>query len=257
MDNEKQSKFSLQIGDKELSIEINGLAEQANGSAVVRYGDTMVLTTAVMARKEKPDQGFFPLMVDYEEKYYAAGKIKGPRFIKRETRPSDEAICNARQIDRAIRPLFDNRLKNEVQTIATVLSWDATNEPDVISLFGISTALVVSDIPWQGPVASVRVGYLDGNYIINPTYEQREKSNVDVVFAGIERDNEIIANMVEGGFSEAQEDMVLGAFRFAKPFIKQLIDLQNEIAAACGKKKMELKAPAFGKDFEEEMRGHR
>ena len=255
MDNEKQSKFSLQIGDKELSIEINGLAEQANGSAVVRYGDTMVLTTAVMARKEKPDQGFFPLMVDYEEKYYAAGKIKGPRFIKRETRPSDEAICNARQIDRAIRPLFDNRLKNEVQTIATVLSWDATNEPDVISLFGISTALVVSDIPWQGPVASVRVGYLDGNYIINPTYEQREKSNVDVVFAGIERDNEIIANMVEGGFSEAQEDMVLGAFRFAKPFIKQLIDLQNEIAAACGKKKMELKAPAFGKDFEEEMRG--
>jgi polyribonucleotide nucleotidyltransferase len=254
MDNEK-NKFSLQIGDKELSIEINGLAEQANGSAVVRYGDTMVLTTAVMARKEKPDQGFFPLMVDYEEKYYAAGKIKGPRFIKRETRPSDEAICNARQIDRAIRPLFDDRLKNEVQTIATVLSWDAANEPDIISLFGISTALVVSDIPWQGPVASVRVGYLDGNYIINPTYEQREKSNVDVVFAGIERDNEIIANMVEGGFSEAQEDMVLGAFRFAKPFIKQLIDFQNEISAACGKKKMELKVPAFGKDFEEELHG--
>src|SRR5512137_150678 len=139
------NKFSIQMGDKELSIEIGGLAEQANGSAVVRYGDTMVLTTAVMAKKEKPDMGFFPLMVDYEEKYYAAGKIKGPRFIKRETRPSDEAVCNARQIDRAIRPLFDERLKNEVQTIATVLSWDAENEPDILSMFGISCSLTVSD----------------------------------------------------------------------------------------------------------------
>ena len=187
MEGNKQNKFSLKLGEKELTVEINGLAEQANGSAIVRYGDTMVLTTAVMAKKEKPDMGFFPLMVDYEEKYYAAGKIKGPRYIKRETRPSDEAICNARQIDRSIRPLFDDRLKNEVQTIATVLSWDAENEPDIISLLGISLALMVSDIPWQGPAASVRVGQIDGNFIINPTYEQRNKSTVDVVFAGIEK----------------------------------------------------------------------
>ncbi|MFA6376413.1 MAG: polyribonucleotide nucleotidyltransferase [Candidatus Paceibacterota bacterium] len=256
MENEKQNKFSIQIGDQNLSIEINGLAEQANGSAVVRYGDTMVLTTAVMAKKEKPDMGFFPLMVDYEEKYYAAGKIKGPRFIKRETRPSDEAICNARQIDRSIRPLFDDRLKNEVQTIATVLSWDAQNEPDIISLLGISSALMVSDIPWQGPVASVRVGYIDGKFIINPTYEQRDKSSVDVVFAGIESDNEIIANMIEGGFNEVSEDMVVDAFRFAKPYIKELIDFQNRIAAACGKKKAELKPPAFGQDFADELRGY-
>lgn len=253
MDNEKNI-FSVKLGDKELSVEVNGLAEQANGSAVVRYGDTMVLTTAVMAKKEKPDMGFFPLMVDYEEKYYAAGKIKGPRYIKRETRPSDEAICNARQIDRSIRPLFDDRLKNEVQTIATVLSWDAENEPDVISMFGISCSLTVSDIPWSGPAASVRVGFLDGNYILNPTYQQREKSNVDVVFAGIIRDGEVIANMIEGGFDEAQKEMVLGAFRFAKPYIKQLIDFQLEIAKAVGKKKMVLKEPAFGPDYEQELR---
>jgi polyribonucleotide nucleotidyltransferase len=251
---EKTNKFSLTLGDKELTVEVNDLAQQANGSAVVRYGDTMVLTTAVMAKKEKPDMGFFPLMVDYEEKYYAAGKIKGPRFIKRETRPSDEAICNARQIDRSIRPLFDNRLKNEVQTIATVLSWDAQNEPDIISMFGISCSLVISDIPWNGPAASVRVGYLDGNYVLNPTYEQRAKSDVDVVFAGIIRDGEVIANMIEGGFNEVQEDIVMGAFRFAKPYIKQLIDFQLEIAKTAGKPKMALKEPVFGADFEEELR---
>jgi len=252
---DKENKFSLMLGDKQLSVEVNELASQANGSAVVRYGDTMVLTTAVMAKKEKPDMGFFPLMVDYEEKYYAAGKIKGPRFIKRETRPSDEAICNARQIDRSIRPLFDDRLKNEVQTIATVLSWDAENEPDILSMFGISCALTISNIPWNGPAASVRVGYLDGNYILNPTYEQRAKSAVDVVFAGIVRENEVIANMIEGGFDQAQEEMVLGAFRFAKPYIKQLIDFQTEIAKKIGKPKMALKEPLFGADYESELRG--
>lgn len=237
---EKNCKFSIMMGDKEITVEINGLADQANGSAVVRYGDTMVLTTAVMAKKEKPDMGFFPLMVDYEEKYYAAGKIKGPRYIKRETRPSDEAVCNARQIDRSIRPLFDDRLKNEVQTIATVLSWDAQNEPDIISLFGISTALVVSDIPWQGPTASVRVGYINGNYVLNPTYEQREANEIDVVFAGVERDGEILANMIEGSFNEIREEVILGAFAFAKPHIKQLLDFQNKIAGACGKPKAKL-----------------
>ncbi len=250
---EKNCKFSIMMGDKEITVEINELADQANGSAVVRYGDTMVLTTAVMAKKEKPDMGFFPLMVDYEEKYYAAGKIKGPRYIKRETRPSDEAICNARQIDRSIRPLFDDRLKNEVQTIATVLSWDAQNEPDIISLFGISTALMVSDIPWQGPTASVRVGYINGNYVLNPTYEQREANEIDVVFAGVERDGEILANMIEGGFNEIREEIILGAFAFAKPHIKQLLDFQNKIAGACGKPKAKL-ADNANEKLERELR---
>jgi len=247
-------KFSLKMGDKELVVEINGLADQANGSAIVRYGDTMVLTTAVMAKVERPDMGFFPLMVDYEEKYYAAGKIKGPRYIKRETRPSDEAICNARQIDRAIRPLFDSRLKREIQTIATVLSWDAQNEPDIISLLGISLSLMISEIPWNGPVASLRVGYLDGNYILNPTYEQRAKSDVDVVFAGIERDGEIIANMIEGGFNEVSEDVVFGAFKFAKLYIKQLLDFQNEIAKKIGKDKILLAPEAINNDLAKNLR---
>jgi len=248
------NKFSIQMGEKELSVEINGLADQANGSAVVRYGDTMVLTTAVMAKKEKPDMGFFPLMVDYEEKYYAAGKIKGPRYIKRETRPSDEAVCNARQIDRSIRPLFDDRLKNEVQTIATVLSWDAENEPDIISLFGISTALMVSDIPWQGPTASVRVGHLDGKYVLNPTYEQRQASEIDVVFAGVERHGEILANMIEGGFNETEEAKILGAFAFAKPYLKQLLDFQQKITTACGKTKKTLPDRGPGEDLARELR---
>jgi len=251
---EDKGKYSLKLGEKDLIVEINGLADQANGSAVVRYGDTMVLTTATMAKKEKPDMGFFPLMVDYEEKYYAAGKIKGPRYIKRETRPSDEAICNARQIDRSIRPLFDDRLKNEVQAIATVLSWDAENEPDIISLLGISTALMVSDIPWQGPTASVRVGYLDGEYILNPTYEQRQTSEIDVVFAGVERGGEILANMIEGGFHETQEEKILEAFVFAKPQIKRLLDFQNKIAADCGKAKMELPPQDKNEELARELR---
>jgi len=251
---EENCKFSLVVGNKELSVQINGLADQANGSAVVRYGDTMVLTTAVMAKKEKPDMGFFPLMVDYEEKYYAAGKIKGPRYIKRETRPSDEAVCNARQIDRSIRPLFDERLKNEVQTIATVLSWDAENEPDIISLFGISTALMVSDIPWQGPTASVRVGHLNGEYVLNPTYEQRQASDIDVVFAGVERHGEILANMIEGGFNETEEAKILGAFAFAKPHLKQLLDFQQKIAADCGKTKKTLSDGGPGEDVMRELR---
>ncbi len=251
---EESFKYSLTLGDKEITIEANKLASQANGSAVVRYGDTMVLTTAVMSKKEKPDMGFFPLMVDYEEKYYAAGKIKGPRYIKRETRPSDEAICNARQIDRSIRPLFDDRLKNEVQTIATVLSWDAQNEPDIISLLGISCALAISDIPWQGPVASVRVGKINGSFILNPTYEEREASSMDVVFAGLEKDSEIIANMIEGRLNESQESEVVDAFKFAKPYIKQLLDFQNKIAKEIGKEKMELKPYPFDDSFESELR---
>jgi polyribonucleotide nucleotidyltransferase len=193
-------------------------------------------------------------MVDYEEKYYAAGKIKGPRYIKRETRPSDEAICNARLIDRAIRPLFDNRLKNDVQTIATILSWDAANEPDIVSLLGISCALLVSEIPWSGPVAAVRVGYAEGKYILNPTYEEREKSTIDVVFAGIERNGDILINMIEGGLNEAQEKEVVDAFKFAKPHIKELLNFQNEIAKIAGKTKKELPPIAGNNEFEKELR---
>jgi len=178
-----QTNYTLALADKILTFQIGQIADQADGALMARLGDTMVLATAVMSKQDKENQGFFPLMVDYEEKYYAAGKIKGPRYIRREGRPSDEAICNARQIDRAIRPLFPKELRREVQAIATVLSWDAQNEPDIISLNGVSCALAISDIPWNGPIAAVRVGLADDNYVLNPTYEQRSQSRLDVVFA--------------------------------------------------------------------------
>ncbi len=257
MENDKISnkKFSLVLGDTELSIEINALAEQANGAALVRYGDTMVLATAVMSQREKPGMGFFPLMVDYEEKYYASGKIKGSRYIKRETRPSDEAILNARLIDRTIRPLFPEWLKREVQTVITVLSWDAQNEPDILGLLGTSLALAVSDIPWNGPTIGVRVGLVNGEYVLNPTYEQRLNSEVDVVFSGIERKGKVIINMIEGGFREAQEDAITKAYDFAKPYIKQLLDFQSEIIKATGKEKEKIAAPSKDQELEEFITG--
>lgn len=247
---DKQNKHLLTLGNAELSVEINVLAEQANGAALVRYGDTMILATAVMSQGEKANMGFFPLMVDYEEKYYASGKIKGSRYVKRETRPSDEAILNARLIDRTIRPLFPDWIKREVQTVITVLSWDAQNEPDILGLLGASLALGVSNIPWNGPTAGVRVGLVDGKYILNPTYEQRLNSEVDVVFTGIERKGKVIINMIEGGFKEVQDDMITKAYDFAKPYIKQLLDFQVEIIKEAGKAKEDIAKPAQDLELE-------
>ena len=153
----KSELFKLNLAGRKLTVEIKNLAEQANGEIFIRYGDTLVLVTCVAAKKEAEDRGFFPLTVDYEERYYAAGKIKGSRFIKREARPSDEAIINARLIDRAIRPHFPKELGREVQVVATVLSWDGQNDPDILGLMGASLALSISDIPWDGPVAGVRI----------------------------------------------------------------------------------------------------
>ena len=155
-------------------IELTNWAEQANGSVLVRLGDTIVLGTAVMSPFAREGGGdFFPLTVDYEEKFYAAGKILGSGFVKRETRPSEEAILVDRMIDRTIRPRFDMRTRNEVQVIITVLSVDETNDPDIPALLAASLALSLSDIPWQGPIAGLRVGRVEGNFILNPSYEER------------------------------------------------------------------------------------
>lgn len=251
MDPRTQATYTLPIGDRTLSIQIRNLAEQANGSVLARFGDTMVHAIAVMSSKDKANMGFFPLMVDYEEKYYAAGKIKGPRYIKREGRPTDEAVCNSRLIDRTIRPLFPKELRREVQTIATVLSWDAENEPDVLALIGVSTALAMSDIPWNGPVAAVRVGLIDGQYIINPTYEQRGKSPLDVVFSVMRKRGELLINMIEGGFNETSEQSITEAYKFAKPYLDQIINFEEQIVAAQGKKKFELPAREIDKEFVE------
>ncbi len=246
--------FKLDLGEKELQIEINNLAEQASGACFVRYGDTEVLSTAVMSQYEKEEHGFFPLTVEYEERYYAAGKIRGPRYIRRESRPSDEAICNARLIDRAIRPLFPENLNREVQVVNTVLSWDGQNEPDIIGLTATSQALSISDIPWAGPVAVVRVGRIDNKFILNPTYEERGKSQIDLVIAGTLKGNEVLINMLEGGFDETEEKSITEAFEFAKPYLKKLIAFQKEISEEIGKKKAELKAFSIDAELERKIK---
>jgi polyribonucleotide nucleotidyltransferase len=246
-------KFNLEKGGKNLEIEVRGLAEQANAEAFVRCGDTMVLATCLMSKEDKEDLGFFPLTVEYQERYYAAGKIKGSRFVKRENRPTDEAICNSRLIDRAIRPLFPDSLMREVQIIATVLSWDGQNDPDVLSLIAASAALNNSDIPWDGPVAGARVCKKEGKFILNPSYEEREKATVDIVFAGILKDGKILVNMIEAGLSEASDEDVLSAFDFCHDYMKEQIDFQSEIKKKIGKEKISLPQSPLSKGFEKEM----
>ncbi len=247
-------KFELEIGNKKLIVEISDLAEQTNGACFLRYGDTLVLTTAVMSDQEKRDLGFFPLTVEYEERYYAAGKIRGPRYVKREGRPSDEAICNARLIDRAIRPLFPKNLKRGVQVVNTVLSWDGKNDPDILGLIASSIALVVSDIPWQGPIAAIRIGKLENTFILNPSYEEREKSKMNLVFCGTESAGQILINMIEGGLEEVKEEVVLEALKFGKPYLKTIIDFQKKIAKDISKEKVSLELEAIDWELEKKMR---
>lgn len=225
--------FEIQWGGKTLAIEVGKFANQAGGSCTVRYGDTVVLATATMSTETRENMGFFPLMVDYEEKLYAAGRIKGSRFIKKEGRPTDEAILTARFIDRAIRPLFDDRMRNEVQVIVTALSFDRENDPDILGLIGASCALHISDIPWNGPIGCIRVGQIGGEWVMNPTYEARTKSLLDLAMAGTKE--KVI--MVEAGANEAPEDVVVGAFDFGQKHIDAPIKLINQVRTAVGKEK--------------------
>jgi len=242
--------FKKEIAGRELIIEIGKLANQANGSATVRYGDTVVLATAVMGEKIREGINFFPLMVDYEERLYAAGKIKGSRFIKREGRPTDEAVLSGRMTDRIIRPLFSHKIRNDVQVIITILSVDQENDPDLCSIIGASTALAVSDIPWSGPIGAARVAKTDGEIIINPTYEQREKSLYDIMVAG--KNGKI--NMIEAGGKEAPESEVVRAIEFSQKYIQEIIDFQNEIISQVGKEKKQVKLIQADKDTEDKIR---
>ncbi len=250
----KSEKFKLVLGERELIAEIHDLTEKSNGSCFLRYGDTLVLATAVMSKYETKGMGFFPLTVEYEERYYAAGKIKGPRYIKREGRPSDEAICNARLIDRAIRPLFPKNLNREVQVVNTVLSWDGQNDPDILGLMASSLALSTSNIPWSGPVSAVRVGRLNDKFILNPTYQEREKSQMDLVFAGTKDNGKLLINMIEGSFEEVGEDLVLEALKFSQPALEKLIDFQQEISEKVGQGKIVLPVPEKDFRLEKEIR---
>jgi len=249
-----EKKFELEIGKRKLIAEIKNLAEQAAGSIFLQYGETLILATAVVSENEVDTREFFPLTVDYEERFYAAGKIRGPRYMKREGRPSDEAICNARLIDRAIRPLFSNELSREVQVVITVLSWDGQNEPDILGLLSASLALSISNIPWQGPVATVRVGKIDNHFVLNPTYEERGQSAMEVIFSVKEEKKDLIINMMEGNFEEIEEEEIFEAYQFAKPHLKKLLDFQKEISQKVGKEKFILKKPEINPELEKEIK---
>ncbi|WP_309087119.1 polyribonucleotide nucleotidyltransferase [Domibacillus sp.] len=226
--------FSIDWAGRELTVEIGQIAKQANGSALIRYGDTVVLSTAT-ASKEAKAVDFFPLTVNYEERLYAAGKIPGG-FIKREGRPSEKATLASRLIDRPIRPLFADGFRNEVQVISMVMSVDQDCSPEMAAMFGSSLALSVSDIPFEGPIAGVNVGRVDGSFVINPTVDQQEKSDIDLSVAGTKE----AINMVEAGADEVPEEVMLEAIMFGHEEIKRLIAFQEEIVAACGKEKREV-----------------
>ncbi len=236
---QEKKMFEFGLGDRKLEVKIGGLAEQASGCCLIRYGDTSILCTAQLGRNN-PGMGFFPLTCDYEERFYAAGKILGSRFMRREGRPSTEAVLNSRLIDRAVRPLFPKELTNEVQVIATCLSWDAENDPSTLGLLGASLALGMSEIPWNGPVAVVRIGHVEDKFILNPTYEQREKGDLEIVLSGIEKDGEILINMIESGASEVSEETYLAAYDFAKPFLKDILDFQKKVLKEIAKPKAVL-----------------
>jgi len=223
----KHHTYSLNLGGRELTIELGKLAPQANGSALVRYGDTMVLATAVMNKIPKEGGDFFPLTCDYEEKFYAAGKISGSAFIKREGRPSEEAVLSGRLIDRSIRPRFNHQIRNEVQVVTTILAFDGANDPDVPALAGASLALSLSDIPWDGPIAGVRVGRLNGKFVLNPTYEERMTSDIDLLISGFSGH----INMIEAGAKEVSEEEMAEAIEWGHAELKKIIEFQKTIIA--------------------------
>ena len=243
--------FEIDLGGRKLTIEQGKMAKQANGAVLVRYGDTVVLVTATASSAPREGVDFFPLTVDYEEKMYAAGKIPGG-FIKREGRPSNDAVLCARLIDRPIRPLFPDGFRNDVQIVATVLCVEQDNPPEIAAMIGASCALTVSDIPFMGPIAGVRVGYVDGAFVINPTEEQRAVSELNLTVAG----SHDAVMMVEAGANELSEEVVLDAILFGHAEIRRLVEFQNDIRSACGKEKIVPAIFAVSEELESKVRAY-
>jgi len=242
-----ETKYSAEFAGKTLTVTLGTLAQQAGGSALVQYGETTVLATAVLGNLTERD--YFPLMVDYEEKYYAAGKIKGSNWIKREGRPSDEAVLTGRVIDRSIRPRFNQNGRNEVQCVATVLSFDGVNDPDMPALFAVSLALMLSNIPYRGPVSSVRVGRKDGQFLFNPTYKERQESDIDIIVSGTSDR----INMLEAGALIVSEDVMGDAIEEGFKALQALNELQMKIAADHGAEKAELATSEPNEEFSKEV----
>ncbi|MDD3341463.1 MAG: polyribonucleotide nucleotidyltransferase [Bacilli bacterium] len=240
--------FEMDFRGRKLIVEHGELAKQANGSVLVRYGDTVVLSTAVVSKDANLLSDFFPLMVLYQEKLYSVGKIPGG-FIKREARPSENATLAARMIERPLRPLFKEGFKNEVQIVNTVLSVDQDNSPEMTALFGSSLSTCISEIPFDGPVASVKVGRVNGAFIINPTVEEAEVSDIDLTLAGTKD----AINMVESSAAEASEEDMLEALLFGHDAIKELVAFEEEIIAEIGKPDMEYKSLEITENLTKEI----
>ncbi|MBI2474258.1 MAG: polyribonucleotide nucleotidyltransferase, partial [Candidatus Taylorbacteria bacterium] len=234
----KTKEYSLEVGGKTLTVQFTDLAEQASGSVIMRYGNTVVLVTAVIGR-ERDGIDYFPLTVDYEERFYAGGKIQGSRFVRREGRPSDEAVLSGRIVDRTIRPLFDSHMRNEVQVIATVLSI-GEDDPDILGVVGASLALATSEIPWDGPVSAIRIGKIVGlnEFILSPTYSTRDGADYEFDLVACGKDGNI--NMIEVGGKEVAEDTVNAALKKASEEIEKIQAFQNKIIKELGKAKREI-----------------
>lgn len=245
--------FEIEFAQKPLKIEITDWAQNASGSAIVKYGQTEVLATCLVSENQ-PSVDFFPLTVEYQERYYAAGKILGSRFIRRELRPSDEAICTARLIDRCIRPLFPKEFKREVQVIVTCLSWDRENDPDIPAILATSLALCLSEIPWQGPLAPLRIGKLENEFVINPTYAQRENSEMDMVLVGLKENEDFLINMIEMEGQEISEKEIISAIEFSKKFFAPLIEIQEKIKKEFGKEKIKIETKPAEEKFKNEVK---
>ncbi|UFU01073.1 polyribonucleotide nucleotidyltransferase [Radiobacillus kanasensis] len=245
---EDKKIFSTEISGKPFSVEIGELAKQANGACMVQYGDTSVLATAT-GSKEPKDLPFFPLTVNYEERLYAVGKIPGG-FIKREGRPSEKAVLTSRLIDRPIRPLFPDGYRNDVQVISTVMSVDQDCSSVIAAMVGSSLALGISDIPFGGPIAGVIVGRIDGEFIVNPSIDEEEKSDLHLTVAGTKD----AINMVEAGAEEVPEEIMLEAIMFGHEEIKRLVAFQEEVIAAVGKEKMEVKLFELDEELLQEVK---
>ena len=246
----QQKKWSLQIGGRILEVETGLLAGQANGAVTVRYGDTVVLATAVMSKSASRISGYFPLMVDFEERYYAAGKIKGSRFIKREGRPSDDAILSGRAVDRTVRPLFNSRMRNDVQVVCTVLSYDGENDPDVIAIIAASAALSISNIPWNGPVSAVRVGKVGEELILNPINGELTDGSLDLLVSGTQDK----INMIECASKEVPESEMIEAIKFAHEAIGKIAEFVGEIQKEIGKEKSEPALVRGTEEFESKIK---
>ena len=233
-----KKEFTLDVAGKPFTLTVSSLANQANASAIGTYGDTVVLATAVMGSQDRPID-FFPLTVDYEERFYAAGKILGSRFMRREGRPSDEAVLSGRLIDRAIRPLFNHDLRRDVQVVVTILSYDGENDPDFVALLTVSSVLMMSDIPWAGPIGGVRMAKMkDGEFILNPTNSKIE-DKTKVAYEAFIAATEDRINMIELAGNEASEEEVAEGFEQAHDAIKKMSAFQKEVQQAIGKTKME------------------